>query len=158
MKFASCATIALLFVSTAASAAFNPVEFFRGRTHGAGTLKVIFQSPRVIPVDSVGRTEQDGSLLLTQTIREPGKPARTRYWHLRQASDGRFTGTLTDAASAVRVDSIKGRLRIRYRGKDHLDFEQWLTPISPTEVSNKMRVKRFGITVARFEEVIRKLD
>ena len=158
MKLALCAGLALLIASTAANAAFNPVEFFRGRTHGSGTLKVIFQSAKVIPVESEGTAEKDGSLILKQIIHEPGKPARTRYWHLRQIGPDRFTGTLTDAASPVRVDTINGRLRIRYKGKDHLDFEQWLTPISPTAVSNKMRVKRFGFTVARFEEIIRKLD
>jgi hypothetical protein len=158
MKLALCATMALFTVSSAAQAAFNPVEFFRGRTRGAGTLKVIFQSPKIIPVESEGRTEKDGSLILKQTIREPGKPERTRYWHLRQVGIDRFEGTLTDAASPVRVQSVGDRLRIRYKGKEHLDFEQWLTPISATAVSNKMRVKRFGFTVARFEEVIRKLD
>ena len=38
------------------------------------------------------------------------------------------------------------------RAKDHLDFDQWLTPVGPTQVRNKMRVKRFGITVAHFDE------
>ena len=43
----------------AATAAFNPVEFFRGRTHGEGALKVIFQSAKQMSVDSVGRTEKE---------------------------------------------------------------------------------------------------
>ena len=60
MKLALCAGLALLIASTAANAAFNPVEFFRGRTHGSGTLKVIFQSPKVIPVESEGTAEKDG--------------------------------------------------------------------------------------------------
>jgi hypothetical protein len=141
-----------------AQAAFNPVEFFRGHTHGEGTLKIIFQASKQIKVDSVGHAEQDGSLLLQQIVHEPGKPARTRYWRLRQTGPDRFEGTLTDAASAVRVDVEGDRIRIRYKGKDHLDFDQWLTPAGPKQVNNVMRVKRFGITVAHYEEVIRKLD
>ena len=31
--------------TAAASAPFNPVEFFNGRTHGEGELKIIVQSP-----------------------------------------------------------------------------------------------------------------
>lgn len=152
--------VAALLLAAAASgqAAFNPVEFFRGRTHGDGTLKVIFQHSKKISVDSLGRSEPDGSLLLEQVIHEPGKPARTRYWRLKQTAPDRFEGTLTDAASPVRVDVEEKHIRIRYRGKDHLDFEQWLTPAGPHRVDNQMRVKRFGITVARYEEVIRKLD
>jgi Protein of unknown function (DUF3833) len=148
----------LLALSAPAQAAFNPVEFFRGRTHGEGTLKIIFQSPKTIGVDNLGRMEKDGSLLLEQVIHEPGKPARTRYWRLRQTAAGRFEGTLTDAASPVRVDVTNKGVRIRYHGKDHLDFDQLLTPAGANEVHNEMRVKRFGISVARFSETIRKLD
>ena len=142
----------------AAAAAFNPVEFFRGRTHGEGTLKIIFQSAKQMSVDSVGRTEKDGSLLLEQVIHEPGKPPRTRYWHMRQTAPDRFEGTLTDAAGPVRVDVVHDRIRIRYKAKNHLDVDQWLTQVSDKQVNNSMRVRRFGITVARYEEVIRKAD
>lgn len=149
-----------LFLMAAAPprATFNPVEFFRGNTHGEGTLKVIFQSPKHIEVDSVGTTEKDGSLVLKQVIHEQGKDPRTRYWRLRQTAPNRFEGSLTDAASPVRVDVTKEGTRIRYRGKNNLNFDQLLTPVSATEVHNKMRVKRFGIVVAHFDEVIRKLD
>ena len=147
-----------LITSSSAHAAFNPVEFFRGRTQGEGTLKVVFKSAKTIRVDSLGTTEKDGSLLLTQKIHETGKAPHTRYWRLRETGPNSFEGTLTDAAGPVRVNVEGERVRIRYRGKDHLDFEQWLTPTGPKKVSNEMRVRRFGIVVARFSEVIRKLD
>jgi hypothetical protein len=153
------ALASLLLVATPLGAApFNPVDFFRGRTHGDGTLKVIFQPSKTIRVDSLGSTEKDGSLLLKQVIHEPEKPPRTRYWRLRQEGPNSFSGTLTDAASAVRVDVTKDQVRIRYKGKDHLDFDQRLTSVGPNEVRNRMKVKRFGITVAHFDELIRKLD
>jgi hypothetical protein len=155
---AATLAIAAVLAAVPAQAAFNPVEFFRGHTHGDGTLKVLFQATKRISVDSQGKAEKDGSVLLEQTIHEPGKPARVRYWRLRQKGPNIFEGTLTDAAGPVRVDVEDDRVRIRYRGKDHLDFEQWLTAAGPREVHNAMRVKRFGITVAHFNEVIRKLD
>jgi len=148
----------VLLGAAPAHAAFNPVEFFRGRTHGDGTLKVIFRSPERIQVDSEGAAERDGSLLLKQVIHEPGKEPRTRYWRLRQTAPNRFEGTLTDAASSVRVDVAQDGVRIRYTGKDHLNFDQMLTQVNPKTVRNVMRVKRFGIVVAHFEELIRKLD
>ena len=152
------AAAALIVAAAPAHATFNPVDFFRGRTHGNGTLKVIFSAPEKIEVDSEGTAEKDGSLLLKQVIHQRGKPARTRYWRLRQTAPATFEGTLTDAASAVRVDLTKGGVRIRYTGKDHLNFDQMLTPAGANEVHNKMRVRRFGIIVAHFDEVIRKLD
>ena len=150
--------LAALGCAVPASAAFNPVEFFRGTSHGIGVLKVIFQSPKTIHVESVGSTEKDGSLVLKQVIHEPGKPARTRFWHMRQDGPSRFVGTLTDAAGPVRVDVSGDSVRIRYTGQDHLNFDQVLTPAGPREVRNAMRVKRFGIVVAHFNEVIRKTD
>ena len=150
--------LALLTLSAPAHAGFNPVEFFRGKTHGDGILKIIFQSSKAIRVDSEGYPEKDGSLVLKQTIHEPSKPPRVRYWRMRQTGPERFDGSLTDADSPVRVDVVGERVRIRYHGKDKLNFDQWLTPMANGEVHNSMRVKRLGITVARFEETIRKAD
>jgi hypothetical protein len=149
---------ALLAAAPAQAATFNPVEFFRGRSHGDGDLKIIFQAPKKMAVDSFGSTEKDGSLVLKQIIHEPGKPPRTRYWRMKQDGPNRFSGTLTDAAGPVQVDWSGNQVRIRYTAPNHLNFDQTLTPAGPREVHNSMRVKRFGFTVARFEEVIRKLD
>ena len=121
-------------------------------------LKIIFQSAKKMTVDSEGRAEKDGTLVLEQVVHEPGKAPRTRFWRMRQKGPNEYEGTLTDAAGPVRVDVKGERIRIRYRGKDHLDFDQWLTPVGPRQVNNRMRVKRFGIIVARYDEVIRKLD
>ena len=148
----------LAIAAPLAAAPFNPVVFFRGRTHGEGALKVIFQSSKTIRVDSFGSDEKDGSLLLKQVIHEPEKPPRTRYWRMKQQGPNAYSGTLTDAASAVRVDVRGDEVRIRYKGKDNLDFDQRLTPAGPREVRNRMKVKRFGFVVAHFEERIRKLD
>ena len=148
----------VLLAAAPAQAAFNPVDFFRGRSHGDGLLKVIFSASERIQTDNVGHAEKDGSLVLQQVIHEPGKPARTRYWRLRETSPGRFDGTLTDAASPVRVDVTKGGIRIRYTAQNHLNFDQLLTPVSATAVRDQIRVKRFGITVAHFDETIHKLD
>jgi hypothetical protein len=148
----------LLITAVPAHAAFNPVEFFLGRTQGEGTLKVVLKAAKTIRVDSVGTAEKDGWLLLTQQIHEQGKAPRTRSWRLRQTGPTRFEGTLSDAASPVRVEMQGEGVRIRYRGKDHLDFDQWMTSAGPKRVNNEMRVRRFGVVVARFSEVIRKLD
>ena len=148
----------IMLAAPLAAAPFNPVEFFRGQTHGDGTLKVIFQATKTIRVDSFGSSEKDGSLLLKQVIHEPGKPPRTRYWRMKQEGPNAFSGTLTDAASPVRVDVRGNEIRIRYTGKDNLNFDQRLTPVGPREVRNQMKVKRFGIAVAHFDEIIRKLD
>jgi hypothetical protein len=157
MKTWPAAAIVLL-AAAPVHAAFNPVDFFRGKTHGEGMLKIIFQSAKKMTVDSVGRSESDGSLVLEQVVHEPGKPPRTRYWRMRQAGPDRFEGTLTDAASAVRVDVTKEGLRIRYTATNHLNFDQLLTPVSATEVHDQIKVTRFGITVAHFDETIRKID
>jgi hypothetical protein len=148
--------IALLLA--AAATQFDPVEFFRGRTQGIGTLKAVLQKSKTIRVDSTGTEQKDGALLLSQTIHEPGKPPRTRTWRMRREGPERYSGTLSDAVGPVRVNLESGSIRIRYRDKDNLDFDQRLTAAGPREVRNRMTVKRFGIRVATFDEIIRKLD
>ncbi len=159
-------TVAALAACTAAAqpeprqggAGFDPVAFFRGRTHGEGKLRIMFQQPKAMRVDSIGRDDPNGDLVLEQTVREPGKPARIRYWRLRKTGSDRYSGTLTDAAGPVRIDTIGGTIRIRYTAKDNLNFEQWLTPVGPRRIDNRMKVRRFGIVVAHLDEVITKVD
>ena len=68
MKAAIAAVAALALSASAQAATFNPVEFFRGRTHGEGMLKIIFQSAKKMTVDSEGRAEKDGTLVLEQVV------------------------------------------------------------------------------------------
>ena len=152
-------TLALLLAAAAAVVEpFDPVEFFRGRTQGVGTLRPVLQKSKTIRVDSTGTEQKDGALLLTQTIHEPGKPPRTRTWRMRRDSPGRYSGSLSDASGPVRVSLEPGAIRIRYTGKDKLDFDQRLTAAGPRQVRNRMTIRRFGIVVARYDELIRKLD
>jgi hypothetical protein len=90
MKAWLAAAAVVLIAAAPAHAAFNPVDFFRGKTHGEGMLKIIFQSPKKMTVDSVGRSDGDGSLVLEQSVHEPGKPPRIRYWRMRQTAPDRF--------------------------------------------------------------------
>ena len=53
--------------------------------------------------------------------------------------------TLTDAAAPVRVDVTGEGVRIRYHGKDHLNFDQRLVPAGPHEVRNHMRVQTLRV-------------
>jgi hypothetical protein len=151
-------TIAALAMAVPAHAAFDPVAFFKGKTHGDGTAKVILKPSKSVSVDSEGHVEPDGTLVLNQRVMEEGKPARVRHWRLRKTSPTHFEGTLSDAVGPVSVDLIGNRARIRFDGKNHLKFEQWLTPKSDRVVLNTMRVKRLGIVVAHFTETIRKAD
>ena len=148
----------ILSIASPAHAKFDPVEFFRGHSEGHGELKILLQSPVRVDVRSEGRTEKDGTLLLIQRIHQQGQEPRTRYWRLKRQSATHFTGTLTDAGGPVTVDVIGDRARIRYTMKNRMSVEQWLTPAGRNVVSNQMRVRRFGLVVARFTETIRKLD
>lgn len=81
----------VLFLAAAATQ-FDPVAFFRGPTQGIGTLEAIFQRTKTIRVDSLGTEQKEGTLLPTQTIREPGKTPRIRTWHMRREGPDRYSG------------------------------------------------------------------
>jgi hypothetical protein len=162
--------LALLLATSASAAApqqatgpapgsFDMLRFFEGRTEGAGTLSIVMRSAQTMRVQSIGRRESDGSLTLRQTIKEGAKRPRVREWRIRELGQGGYTGTLTDATGPVNARTEGGRLRIRYEMKGGLDVEQWLVPQpGGRSLANEMRVRKFGLVVARVEETIRKLD
>jgi hypothetical protein len=151
------ATIAA--AAPAAAAGTDPLTFFTGRTHGDGKLKIIMKAPVSLSIDTRGKPDGHGGIVLDQIIREGTKPLRSRRWILRPTSATTLLGTLTDAASPVR-GSISGRvLKLNYVREDGLHASHVLT-LQPggRTMTNRTTVKRLGLVVARVEEVIRKLD
>lgn len=143
----------------AAGPRFDVIRFFEGRTLGQGTLKVTLRPPERIRVESRGRVEPDGTLLLVQEVARGDRPKRKREWRMREVAPGRYTGTLSDAAGPVSAEANGNRLQLRFRMKGGLDAEQSLT-LAPggRSAQNVLHVRKFGITVARLDETIRKVD
>lgn len=144
-------------VSAAAPApVFDPLTFFKGRTRGAGELRIVLRQPRSITVQGDGRLRSDGVLALRQRIEEEGRPARVRRWEIRRTGPKRYAAALTDATGPVRAEAEGNRLRIRYPS-DAGQVEQWLTLSSDGRTArNRLTVKRLGVVIASVEEVIRK--
>ena len=94
---------------------FPLLRFFEGRTEGRGTLRIALSAVKPIRVQSRGRTEQDGTLVLVQNVEEGDKPARTRTWRIRESAPGQYTGTLSDASGPVTAKANGSRLQISYR-------------------------------------------
>ena len=93
------------------------MTFFAGDTVGEGVLKIDLTHRRTVHVVGHGDVDAGGMLVLVQQVREGAKPERTRIWHIRAIGDGRYTGTLSDAAGPVSVTSQGNVLRIAYRAK-----------------------------------------
>ena len=141
------------------AATVSPEHFFLGRTHGQGTVRVILSGSHSVRVDSRGRMDADGALILDQRIQEEGKPARDRSWRLVRSGPNRLTGTLSDARGPVTGDLNGNVLHVRYRSNEGPSVEQWITfqPNGRT-ARNRMTFRRFGVTVATVEEVIQRVD
>lgn len=142
-----------------AASVFSPLRFFDGRTEGQGEVKIVFKSPHAVRVHGEGRITPDGALTLVQDVHEEGKPPRRRSWHIRETAPGRYAGTLSDATGPVLLEIVGGRFHIKFRMKGGLGIEQWLTPAPDgRSMRNSMSIRKFGISVAKLEETIRKLD
>jgi hypothetical protein len=157
-------SLAIALAACSASApskppAFDPLAFFTGPSRGEGTLKVIAKASVPIHVESHGRPDGKGGIVLDQTIREGGKPSRKRQWVLRQTSPTTMTGTITDNPGPVSGRLDGNRLLLNYTMKGGLKAEQILT-INPggRSLTNRMTVRKFGLPVAHVNEVITKLD
>jgi len=143
----------------APSPVFRAERFFAGRTAGAGALKIVFKDAESIRVEGAGEVTADGTLILNQTVWRGTRAPQKRQWRIREIAPGRYSGTLTDATDRVRGEVQGNRLYLTYPMKGGVTAEQWLylQPDGRTAL-NRMRVTKLGLTVARLNETIRKLD
>ena len=141
----------------AAPPTFNPLEFFTGPSRGEGTLKVLTRPSVPLRVESEGRSDGKGGIILDQIVREGSKPARQRRWVLRATSPTTLTGTITDTPGPISGRLDGDRLLLNYTMKGGLKTEQVLT-IQPggRSLVNRMTIRKYGIPVAHVDEVITK--
>ena len=159
---AAVAVVALAFGSAPAAAAesrLDLTEFFSGRTHAEGDLRVAFRKPVKHIVDSVGRKGSNGEFILIDRIREGDQPVRERRWVMRASGSGGFTGTMTDAVGPVQVTVAGPKATIRYRMKGGISIDQQLVlQRGGKALANHVTGRRLGVRVARLVGTIRKLD
>lgn len=157
---------ALLGVAAAASAApdadpkLDMLAFFTGRTHADNIIEIALHSPHKLIVDSVGGHNKEGEFVLIDTVREEGKPVRMRTWVMHPAGPGHFTGVLSDAVGPVDVVAKGDSATISYTMKDgHLKILQDIQ-LQPDgrSLSNHVIARKFGLTFAHVDGIIRKLD
>ena len=152
-------TLALALAVAQPAPVFDPLAFFVGPSRGTGTLKVALKPTVTIRVESLGRHDGKGGIILDQTIREGSQPPRQRRWLLRPTSPTTLTGTITDTPGTIRGRLKDNRLLLNYSMKGGLKAEHVMTLRSGGRVViNRMTIRKFGIPVAHVEEVITKSD
>lgn len=156
--------IILVLSSMAAAASAPPPRaldlpgFFNGRTHADNDLKIVFHRPTKLIVDSIGK-RQGSEFIQTDTVHEGDKPVRTRIWRTHEISPGHFTGTLTDATGPVDIAVHGNGVIIRYTMKGGLDILETMELQGDGKtLSNHVIAKKLGLTFARVEGSVRKLD
>ena len=147
-------------IAVAQQPRFDAFAFFTGRTEGKGRLSKVFTGSATTAtlVEGEGKVT-GGKLHLVQQVYEGEKPMRTREWAIREDRPGHYTGTLSDATSAVTGETDGNRLHLAFTIKGGLPVEQWLT-VSPDgkRAYNLLKVRKWGLTVAVLSEDIRRLD
>ncbi|HEX5239266.1 MAG TPA: DUF3833 family protein [Sphingomicrobium sp.] len=136
----------------------DPMRFFVGRTETHGTIKVIFKKAYRTSSVGEGRIQSDGSLMLVQRVTDDGQPPHERRWRVRETGPGEYAATMSEATSPVVIDRSGGDYRFRFTMKGNLNVEEWLTPLpGDRSASTVTKVRRFGMTVATAQSVIRKI-
>jgi len=155
---------AVLLLSSAPTASDKPkldmTGFFTGKSHAENVIKIAFHGPHKLIVDSVGGRNKEGEFVLIDTVREEGKPERTRTWVMRQVAPDRFTGVLSDADGPVDILLRGDSATISYVMKDgHLKIVQQVQLQGDGKtLSNHVIAKKFGLSFAHVDGTIRKLD
>jgi hypothetical protein len=136
---------------------FDPVAFFTGSTIGVGQIKKALSTSLPTRVRGQGTLQADGVLVLNQTVDIEGEPTTRRRWMLRQVTPGRFRGSLTDATGPVSAEVAGMVMKVRYTMKGGMGVDQVIT-LAPDGQSarNRMKIKKFGVTVATLDEIIRR--
>lgn len=138
---------------------FTPQNGLSGLSRGDGSLKLLLGRPRAFHVQSLGRSQSDGSFTLKQTVTFDGKTSETRRWDIHEVTTLNYTGTLSDAAGPVSGHTIGRRLFLKYRIKGPLVMHQTLAlmPDGKT-IDNVGRITLLGIQVGSVRETIRRGD
>ena len=149
-----------LLALTAAPAALDMTGFFAGKSHADNVIRIALHAPHKLIVDSIGGRNKEGEFVLVDTVREEGKPERTRTWVMHNVGPDRFTGVLSDAIGPVDVAVRGDSATISYLMKDgHLKVVQQIQlQADGRTLSNHVIAKKFGFTFAHVDGTIRKLD
>ncbi len=152
--------ILALLALTTAPAALDMTGFFAGKSHAENVIKIALHAPHKLIVDSLGGRNKEGEFVLIDTVREEGKPERTRTWVMHPVGADRFTGVLSDAIGPVDVAVQGDSATISYVMKDgHLKIVQQMQLQGDGKtLSNHIIAKKFGLTFAHVDGTIRKLD
>lgn len=134
--------------------------FFTGKSHADNVMKVALHEPKKLIVDSIGGRNKEGEFVLIDTVREEGKPVRTRTWVMHPVGRDRYAGYLSDAIGPVDVSVHGPAATIRYTMKDgRLKIVQQLELQGDGRtLSNHVIAKKFGLIFAHVDGTIRKLD
>ena len=159
MRLAALALAATAF-GTPAEARLDMTAFFTGKSHADNVIKIALHSPHKLIVDSVGGRNKEGEFVLIDTVQEEGKPARKRTWVMHPIGPDHFTGYLSDAKGPVDVVVSGDTATIRYTMKEGglKIVEQVQLQSDGKSLSNHVVAKKLGITFARVDGTIRKLD
>ena len=149
-----------LAVAAAEPPKLDMTAFFTGKSHADNIIKIALHGPHRLVVDSVGGRNKEGEFVLIDTVREEGKPVRTRTWVMHEVGPGHFTGFLSDAIGPVDVVASGSSATIKYVMKDgHLKIvQQIVLQADGRTLSNHVVAKKFGLSFARVDGSIRKLD
>ena len=156
---------ALLLVAAGASAApdkpkLDMTAFFSGKTHADNVIKIALHGPHKLIVDSIGGHNKEGEFVLIDTVREEGKPERKRTWVMHPVGPDHFSGVLSDAIGPVDIVVSGPSATIRYTMKDgNLKIVQQVELQGDGKsLANHVVAKKFGLTFAKVDGTIRKLD
>ncbi|OYZ14727.1 MAG: hypothetical protein B7Y35_13610 [Sphingomonadales bacterium 28-64-96] len=154
-----CVSAGRLPPARADAPALDALAFFAGQSRGEGRLKIALRRPRDVTVASAGHWGSDGGLILDQTVTLGGQPATQRQWQLRRDGPAGVAGSLSDAAGPVTGRVEGNRLHLRFTMKGGLRADQWLALQPGSQVlHNVMIVRKFGLPVARLDEVITRTE
>jgi hypothetical protein len=107
--------------------------------------------------------EADGALVLDERFEYSDGTRQQRVWTLRQASDGRWTGTAADVVGTAN-GAVSGNalhwgyvLRLPVDNKTYdVTFDDWMYLVDERTMVNRARMSKFGVRIGEVTLLFRR--
>jgi catechol 2,3-dioxygenase-like lactoylglutathione lyase family enzyme len=155
-SMSGCLSASPFHTQTAAAPQFEPEAFFRGATHGVGTLEQRGKAGRKLHVEGTGRWGADSVFRLDQKVVYDDGTTESRTWFLHRKGAQDYTGSLSDASGTIDGKADGNFFHLSYLVRQpavYMDQVMYLQPDGRT-VLNVATVSVLGVPWARLSETI----
>lgn len=144
--------------------AFDPVNFWTGKTHSWGVIENGDAAPTSIITTTTDSTPEGAGLHMIQHVRHDGQDS-VRDWHIRRLGKHTFEATANDVVGAARGTTSGRTLHWKWTLATHpgnpllnVTMDQWMYLSDHGTLLNRTIITKLGVRLAEVSEQFERDD